>query len=510
MATPVPTTRMDPNDLSIPTLGGRTRNGRDAREDRGKGIWTEYTKEVKEYDERMTDTWKEDAGGILVFTGLFAATVGAFIIQSYKALSPDETVTLLRQISQQLAGFNNGTYPSPPAPKPFSPSASMIWVNAMWLISLILSITSALFATLLQQWARRYTQMPRIPSESKDRARVRSFLFFGTRFYKTRFAVETVPTLLHISVFLFFAGLIIFFFTIQKTVAIIVSISVGFFALAYFALTILPCIDHKCPYRTPMSNVWWYLWHGSLFLARVCLRWAVKLLHRSLVPDGLGEITSPRQRRLVNWLKTGGYAVGKHKQCLKDGLEKTIVQGAKNAPSDVDRRALTRLFNEFVKADRGKLPKFLASITSEDLTELMTPPIDSGKIVFREPLLTVLRGCSMDARTIGLEEDVRKRSLIVCLDAVHHVVKTLIGPNGVPLLEMTRRGWWMTFGPISRRSVSCRSSGLTQILLSALLLVPFARCLQDRSCTEIGTKPRSWIGYTTSLGNRETQYITFA
>ncbi|KAH9962313.1 hypothetical protein BGW80DRAFT_1180893, partial [Lactifluus volemus] len=129
----------------------------------------------------------------------------------------------------------------------------MIWVNIMWLLSLVLSLTSALFATLTQQWACRYIQLPELLSSQREQARVRSYLFRGMQKYNMRMlhAVETTPTLLHLSVFLFFVGLVIFFFSINKTVAIVVSVSVGLFALAYFALTILPCIAHDCPYRTP-------------------------------------------------------------------------------------------------------------------------------------------------------------------------------------------------------------------------------------------------------------------
>src|SRR5205807_9126937 len=76
-----------------------------AQEDPGKEMWTKYMNVFGEYDKRISDTWKEDADGLLVFvshnhqislfvamtnqkTGLFSATVGAFIIESYKFLSP--------------------------------------------------------------------------------------------------------------------------------------------------------------------------------------------------------------------------------------------------------------------------------------------------------------------------------------------------------------------------------------------------------------------------------------
>ncbi|KAF8476393.1 hypothetical protein DFH94DRAFT_654198, partial [Russula ochroleuca] len=170
-----------------------------AQQDSGNGIWDMYLDEVKEDDKRISDAWKEDSNGILVFTGLFSATVGAFIIEFYKQLSNSGNQTVI-----PLANGNFSIIANPP-----SPSASMIWANAMWLISLVLSLTSALIATLLQQWARRYVEMPHRPSDPKDRARVRSFLFLGTGIYKIRFAVQIAPTLLHISVYLFFAGLVV-------------------------------------------------------------------------------------------------------------------------------------------------------------------------------------------------------------------------------------------------------------------------------------------------------------
>ncbi|KAI0284742.1 hypothetical protein BC826DRAFT_919444, partial [Russula brevipes] len=38
----------------------------------------------------------------------------------------------------------------------FSPSASVITVNLVWFLSLGISLTCAVMATMLQQWARQY------------------------------------------------------------------------------------------------------------------------------------------------------------------------------------------------------------------------------------------------------------------------------------------------------------------------------------------------------------------
>jgi dsDNA-binding SOS-regulon protein len=37
------------------------------QEDSEREMWAMYMAEVKEHDERITDTWKEDATGLVVF-----------------------------------------------------------------------------------------------------------------------------------------------------------------------------------------------------------------------------------------------------------------------------------------------------------------------------------------------------------------------------------------------------------------------------------------------------------
>ncbi|KAH8982758.1 hypothetical protein EDB86DRAFT_2771803, partial [Lactarius hatsudake] len=210
--------------------------------------WSMYLTEAEKQDMRVTESWKGDTDGILVFTGLFSATVAAFLIESYKKLSPDSSDTtnaLLTQISVQLVYISNGTALASAAlqsTQPFKPTTSAIRVNVLWFLSLVLSLSCALSATLMQQWARRYRELAQRRSAFHRRARMRAFIFDGiTRFGMAR-AVATMPTLLHISVFLFFAGLVDFLFPIYATVAYTTLGSVMVFALAYAILTVLPNI----------------------------------------------------------------------------------------------------------------------------------------------------------------------------------------------------------------------------------------------------------------------------
>ena len=290
----------------------------------------------------------------------------------------------------------------------------------MWLISLVLSLTSALIATLLQQWARRYVEMPNRPSEPSHRARVRSFLFLGTEIYRMRFAVQIAPTLLHLSVYLFFAGLVMVFRTINKSVAIAVEVAVGVFGVAYIALSILPCLDVRCPYRTPMSYFLWYPTHAILSFSAVCLHSLVELFHECLVKPGYGDSTTRRQRILVGWLDSREKAIKTHWRYIKDGIGKSIINSAVDAQGG-DRNIVTRLFNLLAMSDKSKLRKFAASIKREKVLDLI-PGIKSGKIVLQEPLRILLQSCA-GTGVPGPDEEMRRRSLLVCLDAVHNIAK---------------------------------------------------------------------------------------
>ncbi|KAH9159998.1 hypothetical protein EDB89DRAFT_1801517, partial [Lactarius sanguifluus] len=219
--------------------------------------WSIYLTEAEKQDSEVTESWKGDTDGILVFTGLFSATVAGFIVESYKKLSPDSSDTtnaLLAQISVQLVNISNGiplaeAGVAAQSRQPFKPTSSAVRVNVLWFLSLVLSMNCALSATLMQQWARRYQELAQRPR----RGRMRAYIFDGISRFGMARAIATMPTLLHTSVFLFFAGLVEFLFPIYTPVAYTTLGCIVVFALAYGVLTILPNIYLNCPYATPLS-----------------------------------------------------------------------------------------------------------------------------------------------------------------------------------------------------------------------------------------------------------------
>jgi hypothetical protein len=55
----------------------------------------------------------------------------------------------------------------------------------------------------MQQWARRYLQQAQAQTTLYKRARTREYSFQGAQAFRLSQAVEAVPALLHVAVFLF-------------------------------------------------------------------------------------------------------------------------------------------------------------------------------------------------------------------------------------------------------------------------------------------------------------------
>jgi hypothetical protein len=199
-------------------------------------------------------------------TGVFSATVAAFLIESYKSLKPDPTDVssrLLQQVTQELSGISNGDNFPPPLLDSFKPPRYAIHVNILWFLSLVIALSCGLGATLVQQWVRRYDRFTQQSDSPVHRVRVRTFLFAGIKEFHVRLIVENISLLLHAAIFLFFAGLIEFLLNINDEVAHVVLAVVCLFAAIYVTLTFLPVIFQQCPFQTPLTSVFWYIGHIS-------------------------------------------------------------------------------------------------------------------------------------------------------------------------------------------------------------------------------------------------------
>ncbi|KAK7013319.1 hypothetical protein R3P38DRAFT_3207468 [Favolaschia claudopus] len=226
----------------------------------GAKIWSVYVSEAEKYDKALVDSWKSDMDGLLIFAGLFSAILTAFLIESYKTLTPDsgdDMKSLLTQISTQLSGIANGSSVSLPVAESFVPPTWSLVCNLLWFISLGLSLSCALIATLVEQWARDFKYKTEMRSAPVIRARIYSYLYSGLKRFNMHAVVEIIPFLLHASLILFFTGLVAFLVPVNKAVMISVIILLGIMVIAYTTLTVFPLFSCQSPYQTPLSTGLW-------------------------------------------------------------------------------------------------------------------------------------------------------------------------------------------------------------------------------------------------------------
>jgi hypothetical protein len=203
-------------------------------------------------------------------TGLFSASVAVLLAVSIGDLRPssqDTSAFYLQNIYELLSDPNRSNPIIPSAlsiPPAFSPPKYAVWVNSLWFLSLVTSLTCGLQATLLQQWARRYINITQASPRAHNRARIRAFFANGVETLHLPWVIEALPTLLHLSLFLFFAGLVIYLFNINHTVFTVVVWWVGFCTATYVGVTLMPLFRHDSPYYAPLSPSAWYLVNGTL------------------------------------------------------------------------------------------------------------------------------------------------------------------------------------------------------------------------------------------------------
>jgi Family of unknown function (DUF6535) len=211
-------------------------------------------------------------------------------IQDLRPNSQDTSAFYLANIYQVLADPTQPQASTPSTlatPPPFSPPRYAIWVNSLWFLSFITSLFCALLATLLQQWARRYlgnTQPARCSPEK--RARLRSFFAGGVDKMMVSWAVGSLSVLVHISLFLFFSGLIIFLHNVNHKVCLSVIWCVGILLTVYGCFTIMPMFLSESPYNTPLTLpvVVIICMIGYIAYAIICFATATALGYSVVIP----------------------------------------------------------------------------------------------------------------------------------------------------------------------------------------------------------------------------------
>ena len=293
---------------------------------------------------------------------MFSAAVATLLsisIQDLRPNSQDKSEFYLANIYQLLANANGSPVSIPstlvnPSIQ-FAPPKYAIWVNSLWFLSLTISLGCALLATLLKQWVRRYVKITQPRYCPHKRARIRSFFAEGINRLHLPWAVEVLPTLLHISVFLFFGGLLIYLFNIDLTVFTAVVGWIGFCTAVYACITFMPIFRHDSPYYAPLSSTIWFLVNGMLFAVFKVLFW----------------FASSRFFSQKTWNRFDR-TMGRYRQSFLCGIRKEAEVSALGLSSEIDSRAIMWTFesldedHEFERFFSG-IPGFFMSKVVHDV-----------------------------------------------------------------------------------------------------------------------------------------------
>ncbi|KAG8778854.1 hypothetical protein FRC12_024768 [Ceratobasidium sp. 428] len=202
-------------------------------------VWKTYVQEASRWDADMVDGWNR------------------FVIESLKSLQPDPAVAssnTLSAISQTLFLIANSQPGSPlsltaPEPETFVAPVSAICVNALWFLSLSLSVSVSLIAMLAKDWARGY--VAELTGQPYQQARKRQRRWDGLKEWRVPEVITFLPSLLHLALF----GLTVYLWSIHLGAAVPVLVVTGMSVVAYGVSTVLPLLDEHCPYNTPLSKL---------------------------------------------------------------------------------------------------------------------------------------------------------------------------------------------------------------------------------------------------------------
>ncbi|KAK0467370.1 hypothetical protein IW261DRAFT_1312626, partial [Armillaria novae-zelandiae] len=174
-------------------------------------IWRAYLDESLIYDTDMLGNQRGQVNILLVFAGLFSAIVSAFIAQSATTRKCRHSYYLIRSIyslgSPSGISPNRITTSGADPTAHFNPKPVDSWVNGLWFASLTLSLATALFAVLADGWYCHY--LSPVAGNPQVRARTRHLRYTGLLNWRVSTLIGFLPLMLHLSLFLFFTGLVL-------------------------------------------------------------------------------------------------------------------------------------------------------------------------------------------------------------------------------------------------------------------------------------------------------------
>ncbi|KAH8997832.1 hypothetical protein EDB86DRAFT_3102011 [Lactarius hatsudake] len=239
--------------------------------DGSEAIFNMYLEMSLREDKERVESWNQDAKSILLFSGLFSATVAAALGSAVNpAVGPQDlsagylsliyqTISLVvAHTAHQVLNFiDDDTWNNFEEGFKTSDSVALFQlVNTLWYSSLVISLTCALLAILSQQWARRYLTAVRQRDAPYNQARNREFLANGIQDSGIALLVDAMWTSHQLSFMLFILGLLMLFFNNQDNTTFIIVLAWSLIWICLYLWMSMAGYQRKnSPYPTPLSSL---------------------------------------------------------------------------------------------------------------------------------------------------------------------------------------------------------------------------------------------------------------
>lgn len=139
-----------------------------------------------------------------------------------------------------------------PPPNPFTPDTTVVLINALFFLSLIMSLGAALGAMLVKQWARRYQLQGVNTGISWQVAHNRHQRHKGLVNWHLAELIAWIPMLLHAALTLFLLGVVLWLRILHRAIFIVATALIILGAVLYFASALVPLFASdftgQCPH----------------------------------------------------------------------------------------------------------------------------------------------------------------------------------------------------------------------------------------------------------------------
>ena len=211
------------------------------------------------------EKWKANMNNLLIFVGLpyqirhffsiltfvkaalFTAIVTSFSLDAMSDLEEDTSTKLLRILVEQATVGQDIDIPQPNVP------SSIVMVNGLWLLSITSSLAATTWAILSLEWCAFLSEGVQA-EDYEEMAEKRQRKFEAVRRWKMHLVVASIPFFLHVSLFLFLAGLWLRLRDVNKQLELFVGIPSLVIASSYVIVSLLPLFT-EAPFYTSVSEI---------------------------------------------------------------------------------------------------------------------------------------------------------------------------------------------------------------------------------------------------------------